>query len=75
MMKGANQAESLATTPADFALLGHCKKFSADCDYSKQKVEAEIQSYLKDKYDLEEIEYVNVAWDIGEIYEVAAELE
>lgn len=34
MMEDANKIEALATTPADFTLLGHCKEFSKDCDYS-----------------------------------------
>jgi len=61
----------MAWTPSDFALKGNCPDFSDECDYSNKAIEAEVKSYLKDTYNAD-VEYVNVSYDIENIYELYA---
>ena len=62
--------DKLAFTPSDFAVLGHCADFSDDCDYSIQGIQEEVQRFYKKKFGIDEIEYVNVAYDIENIFDL-----
>lgn len=38
-------------------------------------MEDEIQNHMLEYYDISEIEYINVAYDIHDIYAITSELE
>lgn len=67
--------DRLANTPSDFTLLGYCPNFSAKCNYTKVSIEEEVKEYLKSFYGIEDIEYVNVVYDIHDVYEITEKLE
>ena len=62
--------DKLAFTPSDFGVLGYCPEFSEDCDYTIEGIEAEIKEHFKEKYDIDDVEYVNVAYDIENIFDL-----
>jgi len=61
----------MAWTPSDFALYGHSPDFSTSCDYTNKSIEAEVIEHMREKHDAE-VEYVNVSYDIENIYELFA---
>ena len=75
LLMKAISVDTNATTPSDFALLGYCPYFDDDNDFSKEKVEEEVTAYFKFEYGINEIEYVNIVFDIHDIYDITAELE
>ena len=38
-------------------------------------MEAEIRTHLKDKYAINDIEYINVSWNIQDLHDASSELE
>jgi hypothetical protein len=70
LRKDVEIVDALAFTPSDFCLVGYCSEFSDSCNYSIKGIEDEIKTYFKDDYDIHDIEYVNVAYDIEDIFEL-----
>lgn len=62
--------DKLSFTPSDFCVQGYCPEFSEDCDYSIQGITDEVKSYYKENYEIDDIEYVNVAYDIENIFDL-----
>jgi hypothetical protein len=62
--------DKLSFTPSDFGVIGYCPEFSEDCDYSIDGITEEIKSYFKENYDVDDVEYVNVAYDIENIFDL-----
>lgn len=62
--------DKLSFTPSDFGVIVHAPEFSENCDYSQQSIEEEIKSYMKENYEIDDVEYVNVAYDIANIFEL-----
>ena len=67
----AEMVDNLAWTPSDFCLKGNCPDFSTACDYSNKSIEEEVIKHMKEKFEAE-VEYVNVSYDIENIYELMA---
>ena len=72
LLESADLVDQMAWTPSDFALLGHCPGFNEDCDYSVGSITEQIKKHMRVKHGIMEIEYVNVAYDIENIYELFA---
>jgi len=68
----AEEVDKMAWTPSDFALVGYIPGFSRDCNYSKDSIEKEVTQYMSEKFNIIDIEYVSVAYDIENIYELLA---
>lgn len=62
--------DALSYTPSDFCLVGECAEFSDECNYSIKSIESEVRAGIKDRFQIDEIEYVNVAYDIEDIFEL-----
>jgi len=62
--------DKLSFTPSDFCVVGNCAEFSEDCDYSIEGITTEIKAFFNDKYGVEDVEYVNVAYDIENIFDL-----
>lgn len=62
--------DKLSFTPSDFGVIVDAPEFSEECDYTQQSIEGEIKNFLKDTHEIEEVEYVNVAYDIANIFEL-----
>lgn len=75
LLDKAVKLDKLAITPSDFALLGYCREFSSSCDYTKASIEQEIKDHFRDEYAIEDIEYVNICYDIHDVYSTTAQLE
>ena len=75
LLQKAVMVDVMATTPSDFALLGHCPEFNDDCDFSKEMIEKEVEAHFREDYGIDGIEYVNIALDIHDLYDVTATLE
>ena len=75
LLDNAINVDANATTPSDFALLGDCPYFDENNDLSKEMVEQEVNTYLSKEFDINGIEYCNVALDIHDIYDVIQEHE
>ena len=75
LLQKAIMVDVMATTPSDFALLGHCPEFNDDCDFSKEMIEKEVEAHFREDYGIDGIEYVNIALDIHDLYDVTATLE
>jgi len=73
LLESSDLVDQMAWTPSDFALLGYCPGFSEKCDYSVKSITKEVREYMRVRFDIDEIEYVNVAYDIANIYELFAQ--
>lgn len=62
--------DKLSYTPSDFCVVGNCPEFSEGCDYTIKGIEEEVRQVFKEKYEIEDIQYVNVAYDIEDIFEL-----
>jgi len=62
--------DKLSFTPSDFCVIGFCPEFSEECDYSIAGIKEEIVKLFKEKYEIDDVEYVNVAYDIENIFEL-----
>lgn len=62
--------DKLSFTPSDFGIIGLCPEFSDDCDYSIQGITDEVKAYFKEKYGIDDLEYVNVSYDIENIFDL-----
>ena len=60
--------DSMTSTPSDFCIMGQCEEFSRDCNYSQEQIEQEIKSYFYEKYEINDIEYVNVSYNVQALY-------
>ena len=74
LLDKAVKVDTLANTPSDFTLMGYCPYFSENCNYSKVSIEREIKEWLNDEFQINEIEYVNVAYDIHDMYQITEQL-
>lgn len=66
--------DKLSFTPSDFCVIGFCPEFSEECDYSIQGIRDEIERVFKEKYEIDGVEYVNVAYDIENVFELHNEM-
>ena len=62
--------DKLSFTPSDFCVIGFCSEFSEDYDYSIEGITNEVREHFQSKFGLDDIEYVNVAYDIENIFEL-----
>ena len=69
LRRDIDEVDSLITTPSDFCVMGQCPEFSRDCDYSSKQIEAQIKRYMYEKYEIDDIVYVNVAYDVNKLYD------
>lgn len=69
------EVDKNAITPSDFGLIGNCPEFSDECDFSKEQIFNEVKEHFKSAYDVDDIEYVNVANDISNHFYWVAMLE
>lgn len=71
LTKDINTIDALSYTPSDFAVIGDCPAFSVDNDYSLEAITKEVEEYLAEYVpDASGVEYVNVAYDIEDIFEL-----
>lgn len=65
LLKYDMQIDEDAFTPSDFCLMGVNMRFD---DYSPEGIEKEIRERFKTNYGIDDIEYVNAAYDIDNFY-------
>jgi len=78
LLDKALKLDRQAYTPSDFCLMGWCPSFSESCDYTTRSIQEEIKSFLEQEengVDGSEIEYIVVAYDIHDIYQITAEYQ
>lgn len=68
LLTKAMEVDKNAITPSDFGLIGKCPEFSDECDFSKEQIFNEVKEHFKSAYDVDDIEYVNVANDISNLF-------
>ena len=69
LKQGATEIDVGILTPSDYCLMGRHMNFK---DYNVKSIKAEIAAELKDRYDIDEIVYVNLVYDISKYYKVYA---
>lgn len=60
-----DKIDELSNTPSDFCVIGYCYDFSKKCDYSIKGIEQEIREYFRFRFEIPDIEYVNVVYKIN----------
>lgn len=68
LRKDVVEIDAKAYTPSDFCVMGHCKTFKDDCQYTKESIEEHVRANFQKKYQIDDIEYVNVSYRIDNIY-------
>ena len=74
LAKDVETVDALYYTPSDFAVIADMPAFSVDCDYSVESIQKDIEEWLgRDHPEVSGVEYVNVAYDIENIFELLNE--
>ena len=68
--KDVEVVDRLSYTPSDFCVVGLCPEFSDNCDYTIKGIEEEVRQVFKSEYGIDDIQYVNVAYDIEDIFDL-----
>ena len=63
----ATDIDATTYTQSDFAIIGRLMEFD---DYSEEGMREMIMHHMKEKYDIDEIEYFTPSFDIRDFYEV-----
>lgn len=50
--------------------MGDCPMFSKECDYSPENIQKEVMDFMKEKHPQMKVIYVNVTYDIAEIFDL-----